>query len=300
MLDTSKLFKLTQEEYDDREGWRSTRLTKMAVHSVAHALVPYTSTKSMDLGSLVHTSVLEPHLLDNLYVLPEDANLTKNPWKTIKAEKEAEGFTVIKHEVAEGYKGCHEQLLKCVDITGKPLFQNHVKNSRYTNIVEPSIFWKDPRTGLNLKVRPDYVRFRKNSYDVIEIKTTSKDSVDGVSKSIIDYVYHMQMVMQCKGLEAAIGKLPSNYYYTFVQTTAPYGTFVLHIKPGSTKSMIYELGEKLFMKGIDRAVEYERTGKALCYPNNIIDLDSAISPYQLRAASDYITANLHPHELVII
>lgn len=301
MIDISKFLNITQEDYDAHKGWRATTLKKIATHSISHGLLPYESSKAMDLGTYVHASVLEPHTLPEFYVLPEGADLRKTEWKNLKKQKEADGLVVINYEMGKTIEGCKASLMATVNERGRPIFldQTLPKGDKVLDLVEPSAFWEDSRTGLMLKVRPDYVRLTKTGYNIIEIKTTSKDNLEDVAGSIIDYAYHMQMVMQCKGLQAVTGKLPDNYYYVFVETSAPYGTYVLHVKPGSKKSKIYNLGEKLLNKAIDRAVRYEQDKVPLVYPKTVTNLDSVISNYKLFKAQNYLKANLHPHELGI-
>lgn len=119
-----------------------------------------------------------------------------------------------------------------------------LKNSEY----QTSIFWKCPKTGLNLKTRPDFWKpaTNKRTAIVTDLKTDKDSESDRHFKAIVDRNYPIQAVMQLMGLRAA--KLideSARFYWLVCSKSAPYNTEVYEFDSADIESFTDVLEFKL-------------------------------------------------------
>lgn len=92
------------------------------------------------------------------------------------------------------------------------------------DLVEISMIWEDPMTGLWLKSRPDNIPSQR--FDFGDLKTfapKSKNLAFAALRSTLDYDYPMQMALACMGAEHIWGvEMNQACMLVFIQTTAPY------------------------------------------------------------------------------
>lgn len=91
--------------------------------------------------------------------------------------------------------------------------------------VERSIVWRDPRTGVWLKARPDSIP--KDSI-LSDLKTTKDASRASVGRAIQNFGYLMQMALGIEGMHRVGGGRIDEAVLLFIETTRPYG---YNIKP---------------------------------------------------------------------
>jgi len=173
-------------------------------------------------GNAFHCSVLEPDDFSERYVtFPED-------WLT--KPNHPRGLTIV--EQKEEFKGLHEGkgFLPQTDIdkindmnasflaepTCRVLFPDK-------GIIEPSIFWNDPYTGLRLKFRPDFMLPEKDI--IVDVKTSGL--VKGASKKKFqrqahDLAYYTSCAMAARGYEAFYGRPLKKYYFAVIETKPPH------------------------------------------------------------------------------
>lgn len=106
--------------------------------------------KCFDIGQLYHTLILEPHLLEERFlIVPKVDRRTKDGKAKYAAYMASLGNRIMINDVefAE-VKAMKDELLK--DETAQMLFAGQVE-------IEQSIFWTDPESGLRFKCRPDVI-----------------------------------------------------------------------------------------------------------------------------------------------
>ena len=178
---------------------------------------PRKRTPSMRWGTLVHTFLLEPHLVDVEWaVMPE--GLDKGKGSKERKEQfaiEAEGKEVVKHEEIESLKAIRDAVL--ADEFAGPLLT--AKGNRF----EDSYFWKHEATGFELRCRPD---FMTASGILGDLKTTPSVKKHKFSKAFFDLGYHRQSGMYGDGIMEELGTRPSQTVYIAIQGDEPPEIFV--------------------------------------------------------------------------
>lgn len=171
-------------------------------------------------GNAVHTAILQPQLFQDKYThLPEffgtgesrrPSNFALKEGKDKKAFAEAEGKICLRFEE-------YQAILKSVE---------NVKAHKYANkfllegegIVEGSCFWRDEKTGVLCKTRPD----RLLPEIVVEIKTTEDPSPKEFARSVFKYGYHRQGAFQLDGVRACLRTNPKFFVIVAIGKKAPY------------------------------------------------------------------------------
>jgi hypothetical protein len=185
-------------------------------HYQAYIRMPQEETKALRFGTFVHSAILEPHTLDDLYATAPDCDkrtkqgkedwaafATANAGKTIlDAEESAVGHLVASHArlalKAQGVVFDATEVMYQVDYNGVPL--------------------KAAIDG----VAGDYLW---------DIKTTDDASAAGMLKSIRNYRYNLQAYWYRLVYELATGRRPLGFRFLFVEKEPPFATAVCEIGP---------------------------------------------------------------------
>lgn len=88
-----------------------------------------------------------------------------------------------------------------------------------SGLVERSMFWKDKKTGVWLKSRPDVISTA--SGDFADLKTTNSVLYTDTQKSIDDFCYEMQGAMVMEGA-VALGLPVNSFSLVWVEKKRPY------------------------------------------------------------------------------
>lgn len=113
--------------------------------------------------------------------------------KAWKADKEAREITILTEDDIATFKGMAEALSE------DPLIQSGLLEG----LVEHTIAYQDPATGIWVKVRPDVIP----SDDLLgDYKTTKDASGTGVAKAIAEYAYHQQLALTVEAIARVFGR----------------------------------------------------------------------------------------------
>ena len=175
-------------------------------------------TPAMEIGSAVHTHVLELDQWDARYVTaPEGIDRRtkagKAEWEAFQTA--ATGRTVLSRTDAElvmrmGHAVfAHPAAAMLLAIKGK---------------AETTHMWTDEATGLQCKCRPDWLT--DDGSLIVDLKTTEDASPAGFRKSIANWRYHVQAAWYLDGLERATGKRPDQFIFICVEKKAPHAVAV--------------------------------------------------------------------------
>ena len=181
-------------------------------------------TPAMQVGTAVHTHVLELEQWDQRYVvMPEgidrrtkqgkaewDAFSTASSGRTVLSRTDADqvmrmGQAVYSHPAAA-------MLLK--QLPGK---------------AETTHMWTDADTGLQCKCRPDWLT--DDGSLIIDLKTTEDASPKAFEKSVANWRYHVQAAWYLHGLEQATGTRPDQFIFICVEKKPPYAVAVYAAAP---------------------------------------------------------------------
>lgn len=197
---------LTNEEYHGLTTVISKSHLDQVNRSPAHywsryvdpAREPEPPTDAMQLGTALHTAVLEPELWGEQIILPPvDApkrpsvtqrNAAKPSAATLEAiefwdafDQEAAGKILLTREDAERVQAM-AMAVRQHPAAGFLLGQGGVR--------EQSYLWTDSATGLECKCRPDFHTADRRI--IADVKTTEDASPRGFAKSVANFRYHVQ------------------------------------------------------------------------------------------------------------
>lgn len=96
--------------------------------------------------------------------------------------------------------------------------------------IEQSLFWRDELTGVNRRARLDLMRYTNTGRLIgVDYKTTADASLDGISKSVLNYGYHQQAAWYRSGMrELGLSDNPG-FLFVFQEKTAPYVVTVVEL-----------------------------------------------------------------------
>jgi len=182
------------------ETFRESRRKFHAIH-ITKTMAPKVSSPAMRLGTLVHMRLLEPgRYIDAIGdPMPEFAPDGTIWNKRLKAHREAWAEEEFKRASGEP-----------VDLptrnTVEAIAQSVLNNRHARRLLERhgepeySIFWTDPATGIECKLRVDWW-----SSIPIDIKTTRDSSPAAFAKQCVDLGYHVKRAHYMQGITAFAG-----------------------------------------------------------------------------------------------
>jgi hypothetical protein len=173
---------------------------------------PSETTPAMRMGTLVHTAILEPHLMaDEVIVAPRIDRRTaqgKADWAEFQILAEGKELVtedeMLKLEAIRAAVWAHPAAGKALGMLRE---------------VESSIFWTDPETGIECRCRPDGIL---NNGVIVDVKTTKDARPDEFAKSIANYRYHVQAAFYSDGYQAAFGEPPKGFAFIAVEPEPPH------------------------------------------------------------------------------
>lgn len=235
----SGILKMSAEQYNQSAGLRSSHL-KHLLKSPAHYRHAIDSqfrpTESMQLGTHVHTAVLEPdRFLTETVIAPKfDRRTTQGKTDAFNFSEQNLGKTLIEKDDMEIIAGCRKSILgnqKAAELLA-------------TGDAEGSLFWSDFDSNVQCKARPDFIS-RQRGY-LVDLKTTQDASEFAFSKSIAQYFYHMQAAFYLEGMATVSGQRFERFFFIVVETSRPFGCRVFSLDFGSI-----EKGRELYKKALD-------------------------------------------------
>lgn len=180
------------------------------------------------LGRAVHHLVLGEPYFDKLFVRQPDqidgkawsgqGSSVKNRDK-FKSEQKRLGRTIL----------TPQQMEKIVGM-GEALWENpEVRKGLLNGLVERSMFFIDPETGLWVKVRPDVIP--TDAFDYSDLKIIGVTPFwDEMQRAIEDWGYYMQAALIAEATQRIFGQPMGDFTNVFVQSTVPHCVDTVKIK----------------------------------------------------------------------
>ena len=134
-------------------------------------------------------------------------------------EQREAGLTVITEADLDAVRGMSESLAQ------EPLVQAGILNG----LIEHSMVWKDPDTGVWLKWRPDAIP--TDSLDFSDLKTTMSVKYGDLERAISNYGYHMQGALGALACQALLGRPMNSFSLVFVEKEDPWCVRTKTIRP---------------------------------------------------------------------
>lgn len=174
-------------------------LNKTPLHYWARYLDPNREreepTAAMLMGTAIHCAILEPEQFAKLYtVVPEGIDKRSKDGKALFADIEANGLRPLK-------PADHKTIIRVRDSAlahpvSKLLF-SHTEHK-----VETSIFWKDRVTGVQCKIRPDFMLPPCAQFPnglIMDVKSTGDASAGEFARQSWNLDMPIQSALYCDG-----------------------------------------------------------------------------------------------------
>lgn len=235
-------------------------------HYQAYINTPQEETKALRFGTFVHSAVLEPHTLNDLYATAPDVDkrtkqgkedwaafATANAGKTILDAEES----AIGHLVASSAR--------------------HALKTHGVEFDATEVMYHVDYCGVPLKAAIDGV-----SGDYLwDIKTTDDASPSGMLKAIRNYRYNLQAYWYRLVYELATGRRPLGFRFLFIEKEAPFACSVCEVGP---ELMSWAIAD--FEKAVNLYKECSASGVWPSYPEEIqvIDIKSTTTAAPINFA----------------
>jgi hypothetical protein len=221
-------------------------------------------TKAMDIGSLFHAAVLEPHTIHEKYISdlmimeqilenrPDLANVRAcKEYKAWAELQEANGVTVLSHEVFTSV----DSMVQAV--YAHPLAKNMLKNGT----PEAVMCGVDPVTGLLLKGKADFLI--SDGY-IIDMKSTEDASAKEFERSVYNLDYYVQAAFYLHLARICYGNHFKSFLYCAVEKSAPYEIAIYNLDDGAL-----DAGERVMRRDLRMLRDSIEKNKWLGYGDGI-------------------------------
>lgn len=188
----------------------------------------FEESEALLLGRAVHHLILgQKNFAGEFVIQPSkypDAKGGQSKWtyaaefcKDWRAEQRKAHKSILTAEQVETIKGMAKTLAK----------DEMVKLGLLNGLVEHSLFWKDKKTGIWVKCRPDTIPVITRtgaSVDVSDLKTILGVDYSDMEKSYDENGYYMQTALIREGLKEVLGLEVATFTLLFVEKKRPFST----------------------------------------------------------------------------
>jgi exodeoxyribonuclease VIII len=195
--------------------------------------------KALDMGTALHSTLLEPHLFNSQFIVAPEFNRRTNDGKAAEtaflADCAMSGKTVITAEEGRKLKIMRESVM--AHPVARWIFEQEGTN-------ESSIYWNDESTGELCKCRPD--RMLNTHPFVIDVK-----KVDGMGRfetHVEEFRYHVQDAFYSEGFRQHFGEKPT-FLFLCVSSTVGAGRYEVDVV--QLPEEWREAGELRFRENLD-------------------------------------------------
>lgn len=207
----------------------------------ARTMQPESPTPAMVLGTYVHLAVLEPEEWRRRLYPPE-------PVRPEEADGRAKKDSPAKQAYLEWRSACEDWkrgikrdsiVLSASEIENVEAIAGAIRNHPFAaklfkpkGVNEQTILWREPTSGLLVRVRVDrLVRIGRLAV-VLDLKTTSDERPDLFAASCARYGYHRQAAIYLDAVQALVGPdVEADYVLGVVHSSGAYEDCVYQIEP---------------------------------------------------------------------
>ncbi len=170
------------------------------------------STRSQELGTVIHSAILEPKKLDKVCTTPPRSVLASNGHRRGKAYEDWRDAQVGKIILTQDE---FEMALKVSASAARhPVVATLIDKATH---IEKPIQWVDPIADVDCKGIPDLVTEREY---VVDVKTCQ--SVSEIDTAVAKYSYHLQAAFYLTGCSLHYGQRFGSFVIVAVETNPPY------------------------------------------------------------------------------
>lgn len=195
------------------------RIIRSPAHYREYATHPLEPTAAMQFGTAFHTALLEWDLFGKTFVAAPkfDRRTKEGKAQALSWEAENTGKIALTPDQMEA-------------IGRMVISVRQHKGARRlldSGLAETSGFWLDDLTGIECKIRPDFLKTESETTiaGIVDVKTCVDASSNGFSKAVATMGYDVQAAFYQDGMKALSGKtIP--FYFIAIEKEAPYAVAV--------------------------------------------------------------------------
>ena len=208
---------------------------------------PVATKKHFDIGAAVHLMTLKDEPFEDHFIEVPAEVLSKSGSINTGAYREwAEGIGDL--------RPLKRSELDQIEAMAAAVCRNPAVRVSLEGIIEVTIVWKDEKTGLWLRSRPDAL---PASGVYCDLKTMGRDlTYRAMMTALNDLGYYVQLALMADGMMAVTGQETTDFGLIWVGTDAPY-----HVVPTAVDAMWIEIGNREMRKGIDAIAHGLETGE---------------------------------------
>lgn len=193
---------------------------------VTREIPPQEASRKMDLGTMAHAALLEPHNVDRLLIeIPDDllsgANkaVQSNDAKRFVVDARTAGLIPLKAKEIEVVR----RIAKAIEESelgewfGLPSKREH------------TIRWRDQESGIACRMKGDIIIEQPKFAIGIDLKTTEDASPSGFARVANSCGYDIQDAHYRAGITAETGK-PCEFYFIVAEVSEPFSVAVHRIE----------------------------------------------------------------------
>ncbi len=216
---------------------------------------PEQQTEAKAIGSVIHHAILEPHLFERRYHCLNDEDVIaqiggKSPRNTNKyRDWLAEQMAMHADKKLLGQNDFIKALRMRDAVHAHPAAAVLLKSG----LAEQTVFFDEPNTGANCKIRPDWI---SDTGFTVDVKSAEDASLYGFGKSSLNYRYDVQASFYDDGIAYATGRRPEGFAFIAVEKDPPYLVGVYFVT-----NDVFDLGRRKYLQNLQTYIE--------CKNNNI-------------------------------
>ena len=207
-------------------------------------------SEAMILGRATHHLLLGESFFDQVFVIQPEKAPDGRAWngnnascvKWLKEQREV-GKTVLKGDMLDRIKGM------ALALGREPL----VRAGALNGLIECTMAWKDPETGVWLLSRPDVIP--TDSGDFVDLKTTTSVKYNDLVRTLGETGYNQQGALVGEGYRTLFGQKMASFSFYFVESKRPHCARMMQLKDEDLA-----LGEKQNRNALRRFVRGLNTG----------------------------------------
>lgn len=204
--------------YHSMTDWLSSSALQLFMRSPAHLYCakPREATRAMELGTAIHTAILEPDLFASEYMLlPDVTDRRSGVYR--EAVKQYGSERVLVASEIDNVKGMQQA-------AGMNTDWQAVRSRATLNHAELSFFGMHRPTGTPVKCRFDFL---SDDWQAVDLKKTQDVRTEHLQRSVLNYNYHHQQAFYSMVFESVTGWPLQSFSFLFIEERPPHSNVMV-------------------------------------------------------------------------